>query len=524
MALPISTDNLLSGKVVEWERLEFKKSWDKLEAIQAICAFANDINNWGGGYIIFGIEEKDGQPILPPSGINIKHIDQIQKELLSVSKMLKPPYSPIAEPLEYMGKFILVVWVPGSEVRPHKAPSKFSNSKPQDYKYFIRRFSSTVVASQKEEIDLIETSSRTPYDDQINQKADIKDLSISLIREHLAKVGSDLLAEIDILPFTDLCRKMGIVSGPPEYTKPKNIGLLLFSENPEKYFPGAKIDIVIFRDQAGTHYTEKSFAGPIQRQLQDALVYLKNTVIEEKVIKTAGESEAIRLFSYPYNAIEEALVNTVYHRSYSDDNPIEIRIYPDHIDMLSYPGPLPPLDKTRLNEAKISARKYRNRRMGDFLKELRLTEGRGTGIPTILSTMEANMSPPPIFDTDDNLSYFQTTLPVNTTFLDTKGSTGIQDSIQDSIQDRAKMVLKYCKRPKKKQEILDKLGLFNGYNNYTRHVKPLVDKGWLTLTIPSKPTSKNQQYRTTPDGIKYLEGTSELPARSIPENRQQSLF
>ncbi|HDL64472.1 MAG TPA: hypothetical protein ENH12_03685 [Proteobacteria bacterium] len=48
----------------------------------------------------------------------------------------------------------------------------------------------------------------------------------------------------------------------------------------------------------------------------------------------------------------------------------------------------------------------RNRRIGEFLKELDLTEGRSTGIPKILKVMKENAFPPPEFDTDEDRSYF----------------------------------------------------------------------------------------------------------------------
>ena len=55
MSLPINIKELVHGKVVEWERLEFKAGWNPEEILHSICAFANDINNWGGGYIIVGV-------------------------------------------------------------------------------------------------------------------------------------------------------------------------------------------------------------------------------------------------------------------------------------------------------------------------------------------------------------------------------------------------------------------------------------------------------------------------------------
>ena len=60
MALPINIDVLLHGHSIEWERLEFKKGWNPEEIIHTICAFANDLHNWGGGNIILGVAEKDG--------------------------------------------------------------------------------------------------------------------------------------------------------------------------------------------------------------------------------------------------------------------------------------------------------------------------------------------------------------------------------------------------------------------------------------------------------------------------------
>lgn len=47
----------------------------------------------------------------------------------------------------------------------------------------------------------------------------------------------------------------------------------------------------------------------------------------------------VRVFNYPYAAIEEAVVNAVYHRGYEERNPIEVRIDKEKITIVSYPGP-----------------------------------------------------------------------------------------------------------------------------------------------------------------------------------------
>ena len=55
MPLPIAISDLLSGKTVEWERLEFKAGWNPLPVVHTLCAFANDFHNLGGGYIVIGV-------------------------------------------------------------------------------------------------------------------------------------------------------------------------------------------------------------------------------------------------------------------------------------------------------------------------------------------------------------------------------------------------------------------------------------------------------------------------------------
>jgi hypothetical protein len=58
--LPLNIDDLLLGTSVEWERLEFKAGWNPLDTLHTICAFANDFHNFGGGYVVVGVAEKDG--------------------------------------------------------------------------------------------------------------------------------------------------------------------------------------------------------------------------------------------------------------------------------------------------------------------------------------------------------------------------------------------------------------------------------------------------------------------------------
>ena len=122
MPLPINIADLLHKKVVESARIEYKRDWNPEPIVHTICAFANDIDNWGGGYIIIGIEEQNGIPVFPVNGLERSSVDDINKELLNKCNLIEPRYLPIVEEIEYEGKSIIVVWAPGGSNRPYKCP------------------------------------------------------------------------------------------------------------------------------------------------------------------------------------------------------------------------------------------------------------------------------------------------------------------------------------------------------------------------------------------------------------------
>ncbi len=105
--------------------------------------------------------------------------------------------------------------------------------------------------------------------------------------------------------------------------------------------------------------------------------HIQTTLIEEQVVKHPDRAEALRIFNYPFAAIEEAVAKAVYHRSYEIREPIEVRILPDRMVVPSFPGPDRLIRDDDLKKYHFVARRYLNRRIGEFLKELDMTEGRG---------------------------------------------------------------------------------------------------------------------------------------------------
>ena len=82
MTLPINIESLIDGRVVESDRIEFKKGWNPDSIYRTICAFANDFEDTSGGYIVIGVEEENGKAKRPVCGVNIDELDNIQKSMV----------------------------------------------------------------------------------------------------------------------------------------------------------------------------------------------------------------------------------------------------------------------------------------------------------------------------------------------------------------------------------------------------------------------------------------------------------
>lgn len=90
----------------------------------------------------------------------------------------------------------------------------------------------------------------------------------------------------------------------------------------------------------------------------------------------------------------------------------------------------------------MKGRKYRNRRIGEFFKEIDLSEKKGTGIPKILRELKQNGSPDPEFDMDEERTYLNSIIRIREGFeRKEKMSELMSESMSESMSEleRARM-------------------------------------------------------------------------------------
>lgn len=352
MALPVNIVDLIHQRVVESTRIEYKTDWNPESIVHSITAFANDFDNLGGGYVIVGIEEKNGRPVFPVKGLDPDAIDGIEKDILNKCNLIEPRYIPVVEPALVDEKDVLVLWVPGGDDRPYKCPEKIyieKNREKSEKVYYIRKTSNTVKANYLEERELIGLARNVPFDDRAN--------------------------------------------------------------------------------------------------------------------------------------------------------PITVTITPECIEILSLPGPDRSISDDDLENRVLISSRYRNRRIGDFLKELKMVEGRNTGIPLIVNAMKSNGSALPIFKTDEDRSYFRVVLPIHTVFLNRKednaeSNSNMQKGSKRRNKDEIKLLLldvleKYGDMSM--GELSTELGYKKLNDTIRKAIKELLDSGEVHYLYPDKPNSRNQK-------------------------------
>ena len=268
--LPINIQDLLSKRVIEDERIEFKEGWNPEAVLHTLCAFANDFHNLGGGYLVIGVAEENGMPKMPPIGLQPKQIDDIRKQLLQLEKnAITPSFHTLTATYEIQNRLILVIWAMAGEMRPYRAKKQltFNSKGGENWAYYIRQHSSTIEARGEIEQELLTLANKIPFDDRMNLSADIMhDIEPHLIREFLTQINSELARHARHLSIEELAKRLNIVSGTQEALFIKNVGLLFFNSEPEKFFPATQIDVVYFPKGAGGGIiNEKIFKGPIGR-------------------------------------------------------------------------------------------------------------------------------------------------------------------------------------------------------------------------------------------------------------------
>jgi len=349
---------------LESDRVERKESASDGDRIrQAICAFANDLPNYGKPGVIFIGQRDDG------SCAKLEIDDRLLQKLggwRSDGNIQPFPMMSVARKTINDCAVVVIVVEP-SDNPPVRA----------DGRTWIRVGPRRGLATPQEEQRLIEKRrwGNLPFDQQGVRGATLDDLDLVRFRlEYLPSIISRDTLEQNGRTIEQQLLGLRLVR--PDLT-PTVAALLLLGKDTQGFFPGAFIQ---WRRVNGTAIAddtidERRIVGTVIDQALRVDAFLE-TAITQSLVVHVGKHE--RTATYPLVALQQIVRNALMHRNYEGTNaPVRVTWLEDRIEILSPGGPYGSV--TIDNIGKPGATDYRNPTLAEAFRAYRLVERFGVG-------------------------------------------------------------------------------------------------------------------------------------------------
>lgn len=426
-----------------------------------------------GGTIVFGIDEKqDFEPV------GVYDLQDLQKNVTEQCNQMDPPVRAV----------FTVAEIDGVSVCCAEIPSVDFSERPCYYKGRGRTKGSYIRVGDADlpmtdyELYSFEAFRKHLHDDERPiERASMSTLDAAqiqnyLLQKKLERPGFAQLPEDQALEMLNVTR-----AGTPTLAAVMN-----FCVYPQGYLPQLAITaVVVPGTEIGEHdgvesrfLDNKRIEGTIKTMVDEAITFCKRnmkvqTIIDPETGKRRDRTE------YPIEAIREAVLNALIHRDYShltEGTPVQINFFSDRLEIHS-PGSL--YGRMTVEQLGHARPDLRNPALAVMTEVLVGAENRYSGIPTIRREMAAHNLPEPVFENRRN--EFVVTL---------------YNQVQEKPVQSAETLLDFCKEPRSRKEIAAFLGLKTASYAAERYIRPMLEEGKLEMTIPDKPKSTRQKYRT----------------------------
>lgn len=391
----------------EAEQIEWKENVADIDdVVEALSAFANDLQNLGGGYVVCGAkEDKDehGFPRLIRTGLTASRLKEVEGRVLTrCRERVSPSIAPrLAElPSDSSDRRILVF------IQPSTAHAHCFRRGDGSSKHYVRVGRSTIEARNGILRDLlVRKGDLEPWDRRPCSEATQGDIDLLVLRDTLQRIGmfsaergvEFFLSEAQISPLVpSLCVREPLTGK----LRPRNFAVLLFGRETQRFIPGAFSLFSVYPgvDRSDLHAERYEITGGLieqARRLTELLEVQSYTAFDK------SDPTSPNVVKYPRRALYEAMGNALSHRDYGLPDPTRITAFADRIEVSS-PGSLPlGVDSVAFREGRAPP-KWRNQALAWFFSRLQIAQAEGQGIQTIFRVMREEGCPPPILESDES--------------------------------------------------------------------------------------------------------------------------
>lgn len=466
---------LYSTETYRVERTASTGDMDKFQ--EAICAFSNDLpNSRKKGYLIIGAYDNGSLSGLEVTDALLKKIAAIRSD----GNILPLPVMAV-ERFEYEDGDLLVAEVSPSFVPPVRYRGRT----------FIRIGPRRDIATETEERILFErrTAYMATFDAMPCFGATINDIDTEYIKgEYLPQVVDTEVLQSDNRDIKEQLAAIHLYDLTHEC--PTNAAIILFGKNPQYFMPGAYVQYVHFagKDRGSEIVNERQFKGCLCKMLPHLENFVRDAVVTTRPMPVSMLREK-NVVNYPDLALRELLMNACMHRDYQSNMPIRLYQYEDRIEILNAGG----LYGEARPENFPTVNDYRNPIVAEAMRGLKYVNMFNRGVQRVKILLNDNGNPEPVFNVDKITAFEVIIRPslllnlVTNSEKVTKSVTKLNDTLND--------ILEFCVIPRSMTEILDHMGMKHRYNVKHRYLDPLIEGGFLEMTIPEKPNSRSQKYK-----------------------------
>ena len=460
-------------KSTETYRIERTASTSDMDKFQeAICAFSNDLpSSRKNGYLILGAHDNGSLSGLKVDDALMKKIAGIRSD----GNILPLPMMSV-ERFEFEEGDLLVV-----EVYPALVP-------PIRYRgrTFIRMGPRRDIATESEERLLLEkrASYMATFDATPCFGASLKDIDTQFIEHQYLPhiIDADILAT-DKRPLKEQLAAIHLYD--IDNDCPTNAAIILFGLNASFFLHGCYVQYVHFagEDKGSEILNERQIKGSLCSVLPKLENFVKDAIVTARPMPVSMLREQI-VFNYPELALRELLMNACMHRDYQSNMPIRIYQFSNRIEILNAGG----LYGQARPENFPTINDYRNPIIAEAMRGMKYVNMFNRGIQRVKNMLKENGNPEPNFNVNKITAFEVTIQPSLSLNLVTDG-----DKVTKSTE-MMNEVISFCQQPRSLTEIMKHLQLKHRNNAKSRYVDPLIEGGFIEMTIPDKPNSRNQKY------------------------------
>lgn len=169
---------------------------------------------------------------------------------------------------------------------------------------------------------------------------DVRDVDQGVLKEFRQSYLADSTYERSD---EDLLYQIGALARTGEGYSFTNAGALFFAANPQRMMAATYVRLLRFdvpiasRDNRPLPTAEKVFTGPLTKQIRDFRNFLKESAFFKTYQRRNADGGFTDEPEFPFNAVDEAVVNAVAHRDYAVKLPILCEKYTDAL-LVRSPG------------------------------------------------------------------------------------------------------------------------------------------------------------------------------------------